>query len=158
MSRDARVGYRLVKTKWAQSAFDGEGAKRYGGRWNSRGKRCVYLASSESLAILEVLVHLEDYRQLVHYSLYRLDLSQVSAMRLSEHSLPGNWRADPAPADTALIGDEWLATNSSLTLEVPSAIVPRELNFLLNCEHPGYQLLVQKATQLEFAPDPRLLR
>ncbi|WP_157832651.1 RES domain-containing protein, partial [Candidatus Regiella insecticola] len=35
-------------------AINGEGARLYGGRWNNRGRLCVYLASSESLAILEV--------------------------------------------------------------------------------------------------------
>ena len=52
--------YRIVKTKWAETAFDGEGARLFGGRWNSKGQSCVYLAGSESLAILEILVHLDN--------------------------------------------------------------------------------------------------
>src|SRR5690606_9703805 len=125
------VGYRLVKKKWTQGAFDGEGAKRYGGRWNSRGQRCVYLASSESLAILEVMVYLDDYRLLEHYALFRLEWRESEMMRLSTSALPPSWRDEPAPPETASIGDEWLASKTSLALVVPSVIVPREDNFLL---------------------------
>jgi RES domain-containing protein len=32
-----------VAARWADAAFDGEGAGRAGGRWNSRGVRVVYL-------------------------------------------------------------------------------------------------------------------
>ena len=51
--------WRLVKARHAAGAFDGEGARLHGGRWNSRGARVVYVSSSRSLAALELLVHLE---------------------------------------------------------------------------------------------------
>lgn len=156
MTQPPLYGYRLVKKKWAASAFDGEGAKRYGGRWNGRGRRCVYLASSESLAILEVMVHLDDYRLLDHYALFRVELTNISLMRLSEKALPSNWREDPAPPETAAIGDEWLQSKSSLALAIPSVIVPRELNYMLNPGRPDYEALARSATQISFEPDPRL--
>jgi len=158
MTLNARWGYRLVKKKWMTSAFDGEGAKRFGGRWNSRGQRCVYLASSESLAILEVMVHLDDYRLLEHYILFALDLSNTSLMQLSDTALPANWREDPAPPETAQIGDEWLVNQSSVALAVPSVIVPRETNYLLNPDHPDYDALIQQAKPIAFEPDSRLFR
>ena len=157
MSPSLRVGYRLVKRKWSESAFDGEGAKRYGGRWNSRGRRCVYLASSESLAILEVMVHLDDYRQLESYALFQLEWHESQMMALDASALPSNWRVDPAPPETAAIGDEWLASGASLALSVPSVIVPREQNYLLNCEHPAFSHTIEQAKRLEFSPDSRLV-
>ncbi len=149
-------GYRLVKKKWAASAFDGEGAKRYGGRFNSRGLRCVYVAASESLAILEIMVHLDDYRLLEHFTLFSVQLPDKVIMQLNTRLLPSNWREDPAPAETAIIGDEWLEANLSVALAVPSVIVPRETNYLLNPEHPEYEPLMAQAQELPFDPDPRL--
>lgn len=152
------LAYRLVKSKWAEIAFDGEGAKRYGGRWNSRGHRAVYLAASESLAILEIMVHLDDYRLLEHYTLFRLELARGSVMSLDAQTLPANWREDPAPTETATIGDEWLESNASLALSLPSAIVPRETNYLINPGHAEFETWVRSAQALAFDPDQRLLR
>ena len=53
------TAWRIVRARFADSAFDGEGARRYGGRWNSRGTRMVYTAGSQALAALEMLVHLD---------------------------------------------------------------------------------------------------
>lgn len=90
-------GYRLVKRKWLKTAFDGEGARLYGGRWNSKGKACVYLASTESLAMLEVMVHLEDNQLLKEYALLEVTFPEELLMQLPEDVLPADWRAEPAP-------------------------------------------------------------
>lgn len=148
--------YRLVKTRWAGSAFDGEGARQYGGRWNSPGKACVYVASSESLAILEVLVHLQRHHTLRSYTLFEITLNASQLARLDAAALPANWREDPAPPATARLGDAWLAAGTHLALIVPSTIVPRESNFVLNPAHPAFAGVVAGARELAFSPDPRL--
>lgn len=117
----------------------------------------MYLASSESLAILEVMLHLDDHRLLEQYALFSVDLSSTSLMQLSDTALPANWREDPAPPETAMIGDEWLISQASLALAVPSVIVPRELNYLLNPEHPDYLALIKDTALIPFEPDNRLL-
>ncbi len=150
------TAYRLVKKKWINLAFDGEGAKRFGGRWNSRGIPCVYLAASESLAMLEVMVHLDDYRALQHYCLFKLSLATGDVLTLADEQLPSEWQENPAPAETADIGDGWIASMSSLALSVPSVVVPRERNYLLNCFHPKYAELTRRALCIDFAPDQRL--
>lgn len=150
------LAYRLVKRKWLASAFDGEGARRYGGRWNSRGQRCIYLASSESLAILEIMVHLEDYSLLQHYALLALQLPSQWVLQLPNEQWPSDWREEPAPASTAELGDIWLASQSSLALAVPSVVVPRERNYLLNPAHPNFKQVVENATPIDFEPDRRL--
>ena len=148
--------YRLVKRKWRQAAFDGEGARLYGGRWNSKGKACVYLAGSASLAMLEVMVHLDDYQLLAHYALLEVTLQKSSLMSLSADSLPKDWAVEPAPASTAEIGDNWLESQSSLALAVPSTVVPRERNYLINPEHARFQALIDSAAEIAFTPDKRL--
>jgi len=151
-----RLVYRLVKHKWLGSAFDGEGARRYGGRWNSRGRPCIYLAGSESLAILEVMVHLQDYRVLQHYTLIEIQLPDDGILQLPREQWPADWYEEPAPASTAQLGDTWLASQTSLALAVPSVVVPRELNYLLNPTHPDFSQVVQSARHIDFAPDQRL--
>lgn len=150
------VGYRLVKKKWLGIAFNGEGARLYGGRWNSRGRPCVYLAGSESLALLEVMVHLDDYSLLHHYALLQVPLPETSLLYLPADQLPRDWRAEPAPASTAELGDAWLSNATSLALAVPSVVVPRELNYLLNPAHPQFEAIVGRAIELNFSPDSRL--
>jgi len=44
--------WRVIKRKYLESAFDGEGARRSGGRWNSPGRPAIYTAESSALAIL----------------------------------------------------------------------------------------------------------
>ena len=149
-------GYRLVKRKWLQAAFDGEGARLYGGRWNSKGKACIYLASAESLAMLEVMVHLDDYRLLEHYALLEVSIPEASLLCLPADSRPEDWMVEPAPASTAEIGDSWLESQSSLALAVPSVVVPRETNYLINPEHPDFQALADSAREVPFTPDKRL--
>ena len=148
--------YRLVHQKWAEQAFDGEGARLYGGRWNSKGQSCVYTAGSEALAILEVLVHLNNRSALQHYRLFQLTLDTEQLLTVSLTNLPDSWRQQPAGADSARIGDDWLAQKASLALAVPSVIAPREQNILLNPEHDAYQACLQSVIALDFLPDPRL--
>ena len=148
--------YRIVKQKWIDSAFDGEGAKRYGGRWNSRGKSCVYLAGSESLAILEILVHLDKQQFLTHYALFELHLPKQDVVYLDAEKLPACWRDEPAPPETAAIGDAWLIEGGGLALAMPSVIVPREWNFIVNTKHRAFADVVKHARLLDFEPDRRL--
>ncbi len=149
-------GYRLIKRKWKDTAFDGIGAKRYGGRWNSKGKSCVYVAGSEPLAVLEAMVHLEDYSLLQQYVMFQIQMPKNAMLTLPANELPENWRELPAPAETAEIGDNWLDEGISLALAVPSAILPRENNFLLNPSHPDFEAAVATAQLVDFEADPRL--
>ena len=149
--------YRLVKRKWLAQAFDGEGARLYGGRWNSKGNACVYCAGSESLALLEVLVHLSDARVAQHYAMLRLQIPEEHLLNARPDTLPADWREEPAPPSTASFGDAWLESGQSLALAVPSVIIPRESNYLLNVLHPAFHTVVALAQELSFGIDPRLV-
>lgn len=149
--------FRIVKEKWHSSAFDGEGAKRYPGRWNSRGTPMVYTASSRALAMLEILVHF-DAEDLIreHFQVFPVEIPDRYILEL-DIALPKDWQADPAPLSTRVIGDEWVQSQASVVLAVPSAIVPTEQNYLINPEHADYPKLVIGPHQpIDF--DPRLVK
>lgn len=153
---NAIYAYRLVKTKLINSAFTGDGAKNYGGRWNSKGKSCVYAASSESLAILEIFVHIEDYSTLPSYTLLQVELPALEIHYIDLEKLPTCWQDQPAPPETAAIGDRWLESFQSMALAVPSVVVPREYNYILNPTHKKFSNVIDTAKELQFSPDPRL--
>ncbi|MFS1436225.1 MULTISPECIES: RES family NAD+ phosphorylase [Vibrio] len=149
--------YRIVKEKRADTAMDGNGARLYGGRWNSIGRPAVYVAGSESLAILEILVHLKNTKVLDSYVLFTLELDEEDALLLNNEDLPSNWKEEPAPLETAEIGDQWLSSNNSLALAVPSVVVPRELNYILNINHPNFDKLIKTMKRHEISIDTRLV-
>jgi RES domain-containing protein len=148
--------WRIFKSREARDAFTGEGARRFGGRWNSRGTPIVYTAESVALAILEILVQLESRKPLPAYriAMVKFDASLVSVLRQGQ--LPRNWRAEPPPARARLIGDNWILRARSAVLRVPSAVVPRANNFLLNPGHPDFaRISLGKPERFEF--DARLI-
>jgi RES domain-containing protein len=150
------TAWRIVKTRFAQQAFDGEEARLYGGRWNSVGVRMVYTAGSVSLAVLEILVNLENTDVLPAYSLRAVQFDDAVVSSLDRVRLPANWRDSPSPPELLAIGDAWIASGTSVVLEVPSAIVESESNYLINPAHPDFASLVIEPPQ-PFTFDPRLL-
>lgn len=149
------TAWRIVKAKYAAGAFSGEGARRFGGRWNSRGTAMVYAASSQALAILEMLVHLEADALLKHYRLIPVEFPRSLVQVIDPRSLPSNWKRRPAPESVRGVGDDWVASAKSLILQVPSVIVPAESNYLINIAHPDIHKL-RIGTPQPFRFDRRL--
>ena len=150
------TAWRIVKTRFAARAFDGEGARLYGGRWNSAGVRVVYTAGSVSLAVLEMLVHLENTDVLPAYSLCAVCFDAAVVTTLDRSKLPANWRDSPSPPELLVLGDAWVASRTSAVLDVPSAVVESESNYLINPDHPDFASLVIEPPR-RFTFDPRLL-
>jgi RES domain-containing protein len=130
--------WRLLKSRHAASAFDGEGARLYGARWNSPGVRVAYAADSPALAVLEVLVHLQNPRILESYSIVRAEIPDELVASLSPADLPPDWADSPVPPSTQSIGDSWIRVGGSAVLRVPSTVVRAAYNHLLNPDHPNY--------------------
>ena len=147
--------YRLVKAKFADSAFSGEGARLAGGRWNSKGRSCVYLGSTIALCVLEMLVHLQDTSELGAFALFELDVPDDQLMELNSAELPKDWASDPAPQALQEIGDAWLAANECAVLLVPSSITG-EHNAILNPANPGAAAIIATAKPRPFPIDARL--
>lgn len=148
--------WRIVKTRLAASAFDGEGARRFGGRFNSVGIPAVYTAGTRSLAILEMLVHIGDEQVLPSYSICLAEFEESLVERLNVKDLPANWQDDPPPPDLLALGDSWTASMKSAILQVPSVIVPNENNYLINPRHPDFHR-IRIGPPVPFTFDERLL-
>ena len=143
--------WRITKQKHSGSAFTGDGARLYGGRWNTAGTAIVYTAQSQALAALEMLIHLESPEILQRYVLMEASFEESFVADLDRTSLPKNWRADPPPAEVQALGDAWAAGKASAVLRVPSVIVPGESNFLLNPRHPDFRKVrIGKPVAFEF--------
>jgi RES domain-containing protein len=149
------TAWRITKAARADKAFDGEGARLYGGRWNSVGTPVVYLAENAALAVLELLVHIENTAAIDLYVLIPVAFESRLVRTLPKNSIPGDWSANPPSSTTQSIGDRWLAQGRDLLLSVPSALVPTERNFLLNPKHPDFSRVHIGAPQ-EFKFDARL--
>lgn len=118
------TAWRIVKRKHARTAFTGEGARLYGGRWNSLGSSMVYTAESQALAALEMVIHLESSDLLDHYVLFKIGIDESLVTIIAPSELPRNWRVDPPPMKVREIGDSWVTAGTSAVLQVPSAILP----------------------------------
>lgn len=149
------TAWRIAKTTLAATAFDGEGARLYGGRWNSAGIAVVYTAQSKSLAALELLVHLQTSQLLASYCSIPVQIGNELVEVVDPDSLPANWNEYPAPTVLQEIGDRWATEQRSVALQVPSAIVPNELDYILNPGHPEFsRIAIGQAQTFRF--DPRL--
>jgi RES domain-containing protein len=151
------TAWRLVKSRHAGAAFDGEGARLHGGRWNSAGIRIAYASDSMALAALEVLAHLQSTTVLQSYSLATIRFPESLIEVLEPATLPKGWRRYPSPLENQAIGDRWIAEGKSLVLRVPSAIIPSAANFLVNPLHPEFGSAIIERPE-RFAFDPRLLK
>jgi len=154
--------YRISKESNPARAFSGQGAKDWGGRWNSRGVAVVYTAAHRSLSILEVLVHVKGGagtgRGVISVPFYIYPISFESAL-LEEFpisNLPAGWNSEPPTAASQSIGDAWVLAARSPVLAVPSVIVPEERNYILNPNHSRFPE-VQIASPVVCSFDPRLL-
>ncbi|MCC7276845.1 MAG: RES family NAD+ phosphorylase [Chromatiaceae bacterium] len=152
--------FRLVDEDFLEAAFSGEGARLYGGRWNSPGVAVAYTAQSLSLAQLELLVHLEAEAVLRgHWRYFAVDVAPRTIMACESWiDLPPDWAAWPASAATQAIGDRWIAESVSVALSVPSAVTPGEYNLLLNPAHPEYAAAVLVAAPEALRLDQRLIK
>lgn len=149
------TAWRITAKKYAESAFSGEGAKEYGGRFNSVGTSLVYTSESLSLATLEMLTKINDRRRLAERISLPVTFEDKHILAYEEEDLPEDWDARPYGPASQQIGDEWAEAKESLVLRVPSVVVPREHNYLINPEHPdANELQIGEPEPLE--PDPRL--
>jgi len=149
--------WRICRARFAGEAFSGQGARRFGGRWNTPGVPMVYSSSSLALAAMELFVHLEPNQQpndLV--SIAALLPEGEPALRLEPGKLPPRWWSDEFKPLRA-IGDRWFRECKSLAIEVPSAALRMEWNVLVNPLHPSIaQIKIEKPQPFHF--DARMFR
>jgi len=118
--------------------LDGMSGLKASARWHTRGHRIVYLSSTPASALLEILVHLEIEEGHLPRFYKLLEIQVPDDLRVEKledwAKLPRGWPKKHGITQT--IGDQWLNRNSAALLQIPSALVPRTSNFLLNPLHP----------------------
>lgn len=151
--------WRLCQSAHLASALTGEGARRYGGRWNAKGQPAVYTAATLSLAALEMLAHVDTDLLPDGFSAFALDIpdEDIRIDRLSSADLPPDWRYAYPPASCQAIGSKWLGQGGSAVLAVPSAIIPEENNYILNPRQPDFAR-IKSLPPITFTFDSRLWR
>lgn len=148
--------WRLVTARFAKSAFSGDGARLYGGRWNRKGVPLVYTAGSQSLAMLEMLVQDEPLRARYVTIEARIPKS-VTIDRIRIEGLPSDWRNIAAREKLQAMGTEWARKRSAAVLAVPSAVIPAESNYLLNPLHTEFRR-IRIGKPEKFETDLRLIK
>lgn len=125
--------------RYAAADLSGAGAAAHPGRWNEERQAVVYCAPSIALAVLETAAHVDDAGLPQNRFLIEIDVpDDVWALHeaVAMSSLPPTWSAIPAGMGSVQFGSNWLASNRSPILLVPSVIVPEECAALLNPRHP----------------------
>ena len=151
------IVYRIAKTIYIND-LTGIGARLYGGRWSKRGIGVIYTSESRSLATVEYLVHTP-----ISYAPEKLSIASIKIpdniklKKINISGLPANWRDDPAPEELAEIGTQWVLSNKTLMLRVPSAVVEHEFNIIINTLHPDMNR-VRISNVKEYSLDDRLSR
>ena len=129
------TGWRIVPADHAARAFDGEGARLYGGRWNSPGVPMVYSSQHLSLAALELRVHIDKTRMRKLHKCFAFHFEDSLASVFEARRLPPEWRQEPPPPSLQRLGGE--------------------LNYLINPRHPDFGR-IKFETPTDFAFDHRL--
>lgn len=150
------VAWRLDEKRFAATWDSGEGARLFGGRWNSRGKKIVYCSIDPATAILEVAVH-KGFKALdaVPHVLTSAVISDPEAVHvIPPTAVPdATWLRPGAPsADQQAFGDRLLSTHPYLLF--PSVVSTHSWNLIFDFDVAN--ALYSKRSQEDFVLDTRL--
>ena len=151
------VGYRLVRQARGSDAFNGEGSRRFGGRWSPKNIPVVYGSEHLSLAVLEFRVNQGGYDPDDQYVYFQFEFDEALVERVE--TLPADWltrfKEDGSITGAQAFGEGWFLQKRSAVLSVPSAVIRIERNFVLNAHHADFpKVAIGAAAKLDF--DPRL--
>jgi RES domain-containing protein len=149
--------WRICRRRYAAEAASGEGARLYGGRWNSRGIHVVYASTSLALAAIETFINLEP--KLVPNDLVSIAgeiPEDIEILTVTVENLPAKWHRSREES-LRKVGDAWVREGLTAALLVPSAAIKGEWNLLLNPSHTDFsRVKFEKPEPFEF--DMRMFR
>lgn len=147
--------FNIRKAKYANSLV----ASGVANRWNKEEEFVLYTGSSIALSVLELLAHRSGIQIGQGYKLLtlELDVDEEDIQRIQALDLPKDWRSIKSYPVLQEIGSNWYQSSRKLLMEVPSAIVPWENNFLINTRHSLFEKKVSLAKVEDFEWDNRLL-
>jgi len=140
------VVYRITHRKWSGKLS----TSGFPARWNSAGIFMIYTACSRSLACLESVVHRGSADFVIPFIIMEISIPdelEVSETLISD--LPEGWNknGDPGYRKCQPFGDQWISESGSAILKVPSAIIPKESNYLINPNHPDFSKITIKSEE-----------
>jgi RES domain-containing protein len=148
--------YRFAPEKFCKD-FTGTGAKLFGGRWNTIGVEALYTSASISLAMVELFVHKQVFGDVIDMHLVEIELDIKKATSIiDKKKLKSNWKTDYDYCQ--YIGTEFLHVDSNFCLQVPSAIVDEENNFILNPRCDNFKQLIAQINVRPYYFDVRLFK
>jgi RES domain-containing protein len=119
------------------AVVDARGAELNSGRWHHVGQPVLYCASSLSLSVLEQRVNntrFDEIRVDFHYA--DIDLASLEIEKAPESCYQGRWTDHPEK--TRDFGTMWVKSLRTPVLEIRSAVLPVESNYLINTSHPDF--------------------
>lgn len=151
----------MIVFRLSRQAFindiSGYGAEKTGGRWNSKGIPVLYTAASRALAVVEIAVHVPVGIIPANYFLASVEVPDDDILKLDTKTLPKNWNSNPFVKATQTIGDNFIRSNTHLILQVPSATVTGDHNYLINPRHTDFNKVKIKSIDT-FLFDSRLFK
>jgi RES domain-containing protein len=137
--------YRTVFEWFADDLY----APGISGRWNQEGEFVIYAASSRSLSAMENMVHKMGQGMLgSRFTMMVLEIpDELPLTTITRQQLPESWKLESSYALSQPLGSRWYQAGASLLLEVPSALVPAENNYVLNARHPDFARVRIKARE-----------
>jgi RES domain-containing protein len=149
--------FRVLKARHARAAMTGEGARRFGGRWNRIGEPVVYMSQSLALAVLETIAHLPRGEKLPPFRMIQAEFEEKLVETVEVRQLPKRWKDKAHQEALQALGSKWLSELRSSILRVPSIIIPEEYNYLINPLHPSF-VTIKVSEASPFWLDPRLVK
>lgn len=128
-------------------------------RWNKEGDFVIYAGATRSLSTLELVVHRSSINPALSYKMMVISVSAESdqIIQITKEKLPANWRSIHGYTKLQQTGNDWYSCNRSLLLQVPSAVIPQEFNFIINTKHPEFQDRVAISAIEDYFWDSRLI-
>lgn len=147
--------YNIRKAKYADSLS----ASGVANRWNKNDEFVIYTGGSRALSTLELVVHRSSISIDNSYKLLVIELNckESEILEVNESLLPKNWQSVEAYPKLQEIGSDWYQNFEYLVMRVPSAIIPKEYNYLLNTRHPDFKKKVKIKELENYEWDNRLL-
>lgn len=148
--------YRITHRKWSGKLT----APGFPARWNSAGIFMIYTACSRSLACLESVVHRGSSDFVIPFILMEITIpDELEILEISVSDLPEDWNKSGNPGYRICqpFGDKWIIESKTAILKVPSAIIIKENNFLINPNHPDFKKISIKSEE-PFIFDNRIKR
>lgn len=147
--------YNIRKEKHAHQLI----ASGVANRWNKNDEFIIYAGSSRALSALELIVHKSSIAVNNSYKLLVIELkvNEKDITEITVEHLPQNWQSIKSYVALQSLGSDWYRSQKTLVLKVPSAIVSKEYNYLINTKHPDFSKKVKLKEVEDFLWDERLL-